>query len=64
MASYYVARATRQATYALEPFVRYWNIDRSEISGITYRRYQTGWVGWEPENNSTEIGIKFKVVFD
>ena len=63
-ASVYVARATRRATYAIEPFVRYWYIDKSEINDITYRRYRTGWMGWEPENNTTEIGIKFKVVFD
>jgi hypothetical protein len=63
-ASLFVSRATRRATYALEPFVRYWNIDKSDAKGITYRRYQTGWVGWEPENNSTEYGLKIKVIFD
>ncbi|HQM83020.1 MAG TPA: outer membrane beta-barrel protein [Syntrophorhabdaceae bacterium] len=63
-ASLYVAMATRRATYALEPFVRYWNIDKSDAKGITYRRYQTGWVGWEPENNSTEYGLKIKLIFD
>jgi len=48
--------------YIIEPFIRYWKIDKSEIENITYNgTYLT--YGWEPENKSTQIGIMFMVVF-
>ena len=37
----------------VEPYIRYWNIKQSEVSLI----------GYEPKNNSTEIGLKLAVKF-
>ena len=37
----------------VEPYVRYWNIKQSEMSLI----------GYEPKNNSTEVGLKLAVKF-
>jgi hypothetical protein len=34
---------------SIEPFVRYWNIAKSELDN--------GW--YEPKNNTTEIGLDF-----
>lgn len=48
--------------FALEPFIRYWNIDKSDIEYQTYYGRVTGIV-WEPKNKSTEIGIKFAIGF-
>ena len=48
--------------YLIEPFIRYWNIDRSENANITYAGTLWGY-GWEPENDSTEIGVKLGVGF-
>jgi hypothetical protein len=44
------------------PFVRYWNIEKSETETITYLGTPIG-VGWEPENNSTEVGFILGVKF-
>jgi hypothetical protein len=38
------------------PFIRYWNIKKSETETITYYGIPIGY-GWEPKNRSTEIGI-------
>lgn len=48
--------------YVIEPFIRYWDIEDSEVSPITWSGYVLGY-GYEPENNSTEIGIKFVAKF-
>lgn len=45
------------------PFIRYWNIKQSEIESITYYGIPTGLVGWEPKNNSTEVGVMLGVKF-
>lgn len=47
----------------IEPFIRYWNIKKSEDTDIYYDGEYTGYYGYEPENNSTEIGIKVGVKF-
>ena len=46
----------------IEPFIRYWDIDRSEDATITFAGAVWGY-GYEPENDSTEIGIKVAVGF-
>lgn len=46
----------------VEPFIRYWNIGKSEESTLTYSGTYIG-SGYEPENNSLEIGGKIAVVF-
>ena len=48
--------------FVIEPFLRYWNIKKSEVSAVTYSGVIWGY-GWEPKNNSTEIGIKFAAKF-
>lgn len=48
--------------FLIEPFIRYWNIDKSEEQDVTYAGVIVGY-GYEPKNNSTEIGIKFAAKF-
>lgn len=45
-----------------EPFVRYWKIAQSKNTDVTYRGVIIGY-GYEPKNNSTEIGMKLGVRF-
>jgi hypothetical protein len=51
-----------RAFYVIEPFIRYWNIDKSEIQNWTYYGTVIG-TAWEPKNESTEIGVKFMIGF-
>ncbi len=44
----------------IEPFIRYWDIDKSDVQEITYKGNYAG-SGLEPKNNSTEIGIKIAI---
>jgi hypothetical protein len=44
------------------PFIRYWNIKKSETETLTYLGTPVG-SAWEPKNNSTEVGIKLGVKF-
>ncbi|MBU3933114.1 MAG: autotransporter outer membrane beta-barrel domain-containing protein [Candidatus Omnitrophica bacterium] len=46
----------------IEPYVRYWNIKKSKDADITYHGTKIGY-GYEPKNNSTEIGCKFAAKF-
>lgn len=46
----------------VEPFIRYWNIKKSEETPITYSGTIIGY-GYEPKNNSTEIGCKLAIKF-
>jgi len=48
--------------YKIEPFVRYWNIDKSELDYVTYNGTPNTAV-YEPDNESTEIGIIFMIIF-
>ena len=48
--------------FVIEPFIRYWNIKKSEETTITYSGTIIGY-GYEPKNNSTEIGCKLAVEF-
>ena len=47
----------------IEPFIRYWNIGKSEETPITYSGTPIGVIGHEPKNNSMEIGGKLVVIF-
>lgn len=51
----------KEVDFLIEPFVRYWNIEQSETENITYSGALWGY-GWEPENNSTEIGIRLSAI--
>jgi hypothetical protein len=44
--------------FAIEPFIRYWDIDKSEV---TYRYYPL--LFWEPKNKTTELGIQLIWMF-
>jgi len=48
--------------FVIEPFIRYWNIKKSKETAITYSGTIIGY-GYEPKNNSTEIGCKLAVKF-
>jgi len=48
--------------FTAEPFVRYWNIKRSENADWTFRGTRIGY-GYEPKNHSTEIGLGLTVKF-
>jgi hypothetical protein len=48
--------------FVMEPFIRYWNIDDSEITALSYDDTLIGY-GYEPKNNSTEIGCKVGMTF-
>jgi hypothetical protein len=51
-----------RASFAAEPFVRYWNIKKSDTADWTYRGTRIGY-GVEPKNDSTEIGLRLTVRF-
>ena len=46
----------------IEPFVKYWKIGESNTTLITYYGTPIGY-GYEPANNSTEVGIKVLLRF-
>lgn len=46
----------------IEPFIRYWNIKKSEETAITFAGVIIG-RGYEPKNSSLETGIKFAFGF-
>ena len=46
----------------IEPFIRYWHIDDSEISGVTFNNVLVGY-GLEPENKTLEAGVKIGLKF-
>ena len=48
--------------FVTEPFIRYWNIKKSKETAITYSGTIIGY-GYEPKNNSIEIGCKLAVKF-
>ncbi|MEN6620617.1 MAG: autotransporter outer membrane beta-barrel domain-containing protein [Smithella sp.] len=60
--SFFIKKITGRVSYSVEPFIVYWNIDKSDIQTITYHGTIWGY-GWEPKNNSTEIGLKFNIGF-
>jgi hypothetical protein len=48
--------------FEVGPFIRYWNIKESEKETITYYGTPVGY-GWEPKNNSTEVGVMLGIKF-
>jgi hypothetical protein len=62
-------KTTQYFDMYLEPFVRYWRIDNSEDSVITSGGVPVSddgdsvYVGWEPKNDTTELGIKMGLKF-
>jgi hypothetical protein len=56
-------RRGKHIDFVIEPFVRYWDIEKSEVAVITTASGSIWGYGWEPENNSTEIGITLALEF-
>lgn len=48
--------------FIVEPFIRYWNIKKSEDANVTFAGVIVG-TGFEPKNNTTEVGIKAALNF-
>jgi hypothetical protein len=48
--------------FAIEPFIRYWNIEESEPADITKNGILWG-TGVEPKNHSTEFGVTLAIGF-
>jgi hypothetical protein len=48
--------------YFLEPFINYWEIDKSDDANITHAGVIWGY-GWEPKNRTTEMGLKLGIGF-
>jgi len=46
------------AIFVIEPFFRYWDIDKSEVA---YDRFGVGWI--EPANETTEAGVQLFWMF-
>lgn len=57
-----LTKVNNRVDFFLEPFIRYWHIDDSEISPVVYSGTIAGY-GLEPENKSTEFGAKAGVQF-
>ncbi|VAX34977.1 hypothetical protein MNBD_UNCLBAC01-718, partial [hydrothermal vent metagenome] len=60
--SFKIVKKSNNMDFYFEPFIRYWNIEDSEISTLTYNGVAVGF-GLEPNNNSTEYGIKLGATF-
>ncbi len=57
-----IKKQTDRVFFVIEPFITYWNIDKSDVQYQTYYGVVIG-TGWEPKNESTEIGVKFMIGF-
>ena len=52
-----LARQSDTWNFLVEPFIRYWNVDESNIAVITCGGTPCA-AGYEPNNESTEYGVK------
>lgn len=57
-----IKKQSDRVFYAIEPFIRYWHIDKSDYEISTYYGIANG-IAWEPKNESTEFGVKFMIGF-
>jgi hypothetical protein len=57
-----IMKKSERLDFIIEPFIRYWNIGQSDNQDITYYGRIIGY-GYEPDNNSTEIGCKLALKF-
>ncbi|MFC1703313.1 autotransporter domain-containing protein [Candidatus Omnitrophota bacterium] len=57
-----VAKKNERVDFFIEPFFRFWHIEDSEISAITYNNVLEGF-GLEPENKSIEGGLRIGAKF-
>ncbi len=52
-----------RAGFVVEPYVRYWKIEESDVAWLTYYGSFTGDGFVEPKNKSTEVGCRVAVTF-
>lgn len=57
-----ITRESKEFDFYCEPFIRYWSLKDSDPSDVIYTGYIVG-TGLEPENNTTEFGIKLGASF-
>lgn len=57
-----IQKKNEKIDFAIEPFIRYWNIKKSKNADLTFYGTVIGY-GYEPANNSTEFGAKFSMSF-
>lgn len=55
-------KSTEKFDFFIEPYVRYWKIDDSEVSPVTFSGVLVGF-GLEPENESIESGARIGINF-
>ncbi|RPI37703.1 MAG: autotransporter outer membrane beta-barrel domain-containing protein [Nitrospiraceae bacterium] len=55
-------KKVKSVAFAVEPFIRYWNIKESDHDDLTWYGIKIG-EAWEPKNHSTEYGINLVVRF-
>ena len=48
---------------SIEPYIRYWNIDKSDTEILTYNDMLTGCVVYEPENETMSYGLRLNFEF-
>ncbi|MBF0331355.1 MAG: hypothetical protein HQL17_05400 [Candidatus Omnitrophica bacterium] len=58
-----VVKELRMVRLSIEPFYRYWKIERSSIEPVTVAGQLTGWVANEPENTTQEVGVRLGAEF-
>jgi len=57
-----IAKKGEKIGFIIEPYIRYWNIKESDYADLYYNGTSVGY-GYEPNNDSTEIGCKLAVTF-
>lgn len=57
-----IKKSEKELDFIIEPFIRYWNIKQSDTTNVSYQGVIIGY-GYEPKNNTTEIGIKLALDF-
>lgn len=60
-ASFDIAKAMNNFNFVISPYVRFWHIDDSDTATATGSLFQVS--GYEPENKSTEIGVRLGLQF-
>jgi hypothetical protein len=53
---------TKNYALSIEPYIRYWDIDKSDTETLSYYGTPIGYV-YEPENETTSYGLRLSFVF-
>ena len=57
-----IAKKGKTVDFLIEPFIRYWNIKKSDVSIVTINNAIWGF-GWEPKNETIEAGVRLAIRF-